>query len=282
LAKDYLKNAKPKEVTAEAVYPQGDRRVSKYHPLWKVKVDGKTLGIGNNGKIFTRIPNEKAYIPLPGLSASGMAWDGQAFWSVDERNKKLFKLDPASGAVLSCFALNLEQPAAVAFGAKDLWIADIKTQQIQALDVESGRILKTIPLKIPEDKGFKSFEGMTWDGKNLWTTFFAGFSSSINRIDPNSGEILQSFYADCQPRGIASDGTYLYLICYSGDKVPSKIDRRMITESAKEMNNSRSIVSDLDIKDPAGLAFDGQFLWASDRLTRKALRIVPVADASKP
>ena len=282
LAKDYLKAANPKDVTAEAVYPQGDRRVGKYHPLWKVRVDGKTLGVGNNGKIFSRMPNEKPFIPLPGLSAAGMAWDGQAFWTVDARSRQLLKLDPVSGAVLGTLGIEQEEPSAVAFGAETLWVADVKKMQIQALDPESGRVRNTIPLKIPEDKGFQSLEGMAWDGKFLWTTFFAGFSSSINRIDPNSGEILQSVFADCHPRGIASDGTYLYLTCYNGDRLPAKIDRRKIADTEVDMLKSRSFVSDLDIKDPGGMAFDGQFLWVTDRLTRKAQRILPISAAAKP
>jgi hypothetical protein len=72
------------------------------------------------------------------------------------------------------------------------------------------------------------------------------------------------------------------VICYNGENLPAKIDRRKIADNEPDMLKSRTFIKDLDIKDPTGLVFDGQFLWISDRGTRNAVRIFPAPPEIKP
>lgn len=271
----YLNVEKPKKVDAELIFPIGEQTVSRYFPIWKVTVDRKVLGVGHQGKIYTKIPGEDFSIPLPGLKPRGITWDGKHLWAIDEQAKKLNSFDSRSGAVIRSFDINLKRPKGLAFDGKALWVADEETRSIYAVNPESGQIVKTIKMEIPGEKGFKSLEGMTWDGKYLWTAIYAGFSSSFNQIDTENGQIVRSIFADCNPRGIASDGEYLWSICYNGENLPSKIDKRKILEKEHEMLRSRVFIRDIDVKDPMGLVYDGQYLWYTDRLSKRTFRFYP-------
>ena len=275
IALKYLNIAKPKKISAELIFPVGEQTVSRYFPIWKVSVDNKIIGVKRLGTIYTRIPQENISLQMPGQILQGITWDGKNLWVLDEQAKKLTSVDPRSGAPVRSLALTLRQPKGLTFDGHLLWTADEETRNIYALNPESGQTVKTIKMEIPGDKGFKSFEGMAWDGKYLWTAFFAGFSSTYNRIDPETGRIIKSIFADCNPRGIASDGVYLWSICYNGEHLPSKIDKRKILDKEHEMLGSRVFIKDVDVKDPSGLAYDGQYLWYSDRTTKKIFKIYP-------
>lgn len=54
----YLKAKKPKKVTTELVRPSREQLVSRYFPLWKVTVDGETIGVTQHGQVLTRIRQE--------------------------------------------------------------------------------------------------------------------------------------------------------------------------------------------------------------------------------
>jgi hypothetical protein len=262
MALEYLKVEEPGEVDAELISPPGAG--SRYFPMWKVTVDRRVLGVDRHRKIYTKLPSEDPAIPLPGKRPQGITWDGEQLWVVDGEAKKLYRIDSRSGAVLRSVDIDAENPEGLAFDGERIWIADEGGKKIYALDPESGQLVKTIEMQIPQEKGYKSFEGITWDGTYLWTAFFAGFSSSFNQIDTENGKIIKSVFADCHPRGIASDGKYLWSICYNGENFPPKIDRREILEEGRDMIRSRVFVKDIAGREPVGLVYDGQFLWYAD------------------
>ncbi|MBI5042525.1 MAG: hypothetical protein HZC10_01545 [Nitrospirae bacterium] len=275
IALKHLGVEKPKKADAELIFPIGEQTVSRYFPIWKVTADRKVLGVDHQGKIYTKIPREDFSIPLPGLKPQGITWDGKHLWAIDEQAKKLNGFDSHSGAVIRSFNVVLKRPSGLTFDGKALWIADEETKSIHAVNPDTGEVVKTIKMEIPPEKGFKSFEGIAWDGKYLWTAIYAGFSSSFNQIDTENGRIVRSIFADCNPRGIASDGEYLWSICYNGEKLPPKIDRRKILEKEHEMLRSRVFIKDIEERDPTGLVYDGLYLWYADRISKRAFRVYP-------
>jgi hypothetical protein len=271
IALKHLKE-KPETARAELVYQQGQSE-NKFSPFWQVIANKKTVGVDREGKIITRIIREEHSLHLPGPAAQGIAWDGKQILVVDGETKKLYKLDPYTGRVFQSFNLKLKKPKGLTFDGELLWLADEGTRKIHSVDPNSGQIIKTIEMDIPKEKGFKSLEDLTWDGKYLWTAYFAGFSSTFNQIDPESGKIIRSVFADCHPRGIASNGEYIWSICYNGEKLPSKIDRRKILGKDHEMMSSRTFIKDIEVRDPNGLEYAENNLWYIDKKLKKVFRL---------
>lgn len=204
----------------------------------------------------------------PGPEPECVTWDGKALWLADNNTKEIYKLDPEDGSVITSFRLTVEEAKALAWDGSHLWVLDNKTKMICKLDPSNGNIVTKIEAPAPVGEGPWSLEGLTWDGKYLWVAYYAGFSSKINQVDPGDGTIIQSFFSDSYPRGLASDGKNLWSICYNGEKLPATIDVRHISEKSFDMAKSRSFSANLPTKDTTSLTFDGKYLWSIDKSTR--------------
>jgi len=218
--------------------------------------------------------NEPSSFVLPVEKPQGMTWDGKKLWVINGKTGNLKSVDPVTGDITQSLAIAVNKPKGMVFDGKQLWIADEETKTLLAINPENGQTLKTLKMEIPEEKGFKSIEGVAWDGKYLWVAYAAGFSSSYNQIDTESGRLVRSIFADCDPRGISSDGIYIYSICYNGENLPSKIDRRKILDKEHDMLRSRIFIKDIKEKDPSGLVFDGKSLLYFDRASRKTYKLI--------
>ncbi|TVM03754.1 MAG: hypothetical protein CV087_03320 [Candidatus Brocadia sp. WS118] len=208
----------------------------------------------------------------------GIAWDGKNLFALDGEKKKIHRINPISGQLVQSIVLNQKKLKGLAFDGNALWVADEEERTMIKIDPVNAMIVKTIPMEIPKDKGFDSIEGIAWDEKSkcLWVAIFAGFSSSLNQIDPDTGEIKRSVFADCYPRGIATDGEHLWTICYNRKNYPSRIDKRKIQGSDHEMFRSRALVKkDIKADEPIGLVYDGKRFWYGDRKTKSAIRFTP-------
>jgi DNA-binding beta-propeller fold protein YncE len=176
---------------------------------------------------------------------------------IDSAARVGYAFDTAKKEKVGSFTSKVAEPRAATWAGKDFWILDQKTEKIYQVDPENGNTIKGIPAPKPEGKGKWSYEGLTWDGQNLWVAYFAGFSSKILQIDPQEGKIVQSFFADANLRGIYSDGKYLWGLCYNG-KFPSVIDRRTIAKGGFATGKTREFLGKVDVPNPRGLAFDGK------------------------
>lgn len=233
-------------------------------------------------------------IPIPDVgSIEGIAWQGKYLWVLDGEKKKIDQFDPTldkPGPVRSldltqALDFDLKKLKGLAFDGKALWVADEAKKTLMKINPEDGKMEKPIKMEIPVDKGFDSIEGITWDkkAKALWVAIYAGYSSSFNQIDPETGKKTRSVFADCHPRGIATDGEYLWSICYNDKKFPSKIDKRKIQDKEYEMFHSRTFVKDIPKEaEPNGLVFDDTHLWYADRETKTVIRFTPSDVKQKP
>lgn len=238
-------------------------------------------------------------IPIPGVERiEGIAWQGKYLWVLDGEKNKIDQFDPTSdkpGPVRSlgltqALDFDLKKLKGLAFDGKALWAADEEKKALIKINPEDGKTEKPIKMEVPVDKGFKSIEGIAWDGEYLWIAIYAGYSSSFNQINPVTGKIVKSIFADCFPRGIAidKDGDYLWSICYNGKKLPSKIDKRKIREkdckiSDYEIFHSRVYIKDIEKDvDPIGLVYDGKDLWYADKVAKTATHFTPSDIKQKP
>lgn len=269
----------PESITL--VFPEGQRVVSRYFPIWKVTANRQTIGVSQQKQVFTRMPRLQPSIPAAAAQPKGLAWDNKQFWLFDNKTGELKSIDKRSGAAIKTYKPKIKHFSASTFGGGNLWIADQGDMKIKVIDPETGEVKKSLPLNYPTEKGFDTVTGLAWDGENLWMAISAGFSSSINLIDANTGEIKRSMFAECDPRGIDVRDGVLYTVCFNGEHLPAKIDRREIIDKNHEMLRSRQFILDAELKDPGALIHDGQYLWVLDRRLNQIIRFFPTTRVKK-
>ncbi len=225
--------------------------------------------------------NEELAVSIPAQRPAGITGAAGRLWILDGATAEILEMDAVSGEVLRRIELDLQAPKGLAFDGTLLWTADPAARQIHGFDAASGERAKTLPVQVPPEKGYRSVEALAWDGQHLWTAIAAGFSSSFNQIDSNSGEILRSLFADCDPRGLAIDSGRLWSLSFNGERHPPLVDQRALSSEESAVVRSRRFLRQAGGRDPSGLFFDGQFLWALDATARRATRFLPV-EARKP
>ncbi|MEB0225044.1 PQQ-binding-like beta-propeller repeat protein [Pseudomonas sp. 10S4] len=179
----------------------------------------------------------REYGPFAGVDAvHGVSWDGQNVWFAS--GEKLNALDPASGQPLR--SIDVTADAGTAFDGEHLF--QIAADRIQKIDPRTGRVLHTIPAPGPSDSGLTWAEGTLWVGEYrdrkihqidpetgailrtiesnrfvtgvtwvegaLWHGTWEGDESELRRVDPASGEVLESLTmpAGVGVSGLESDG----------------------------------------------------------------------------
>lgn len=275
----YLGAAQPKSVEAELVSSAEAGAASRSRPLWKVRVDGRTVGVTQDGAVVTGVSGEEFSIPVPARRPQGLAAGNGRLWTLDAETGEILELAPRSGGVLRRISTGLQQLAGLAFDGERLWVADQATREIQAFHPDDGRRLRSLPFASPPEKGFRSIAGITWGGGHLWTAIAAGFSSSFNQID-DQGRIVRSLFADCDPRGIAVEGGHLWSLCYNGEQNAPTLDRRDLLPEESAFQRSRVFLEKAAGRSPSGLAYDGVSLWYLDAGTKRAYRFTPTQGAT--
>jgi len=174
----------------------------------------------------------REYGPFAGVDAvHGVSWDGQNVWFAS--GEKLNALDPASGQTLR--SIDITADAGTAFDGEHLF--QIAADRIQKIDPRTGRVLHTIPAPGPSDSGLTWAEGTLWVGEYrdrkihqidpetgailrtlesnrfvtgvtwvegaLWHGTWEGDESELRRVDPTTGEVLESLQ---MPPGIGVSG----------------------------------------------------------------------------
>jgi DNA-binding beta-propeller fold protein YncE len=229
------------------------------------------------GTVFLIRAGEPSIKPLiypdENIYPQSIATDGKLFWVLDTKAKQIYTFDREMKKVIKSFKVAFPSAKSMTAGGSKLWIADEQEKKIYALNMTNGKIEKSFPIALPQGNEFKSIEGLAWDGAYLWMAVSAGFSGSFNKIDPVSGKNLRSFYAECEPRGIATNGKYLWSICFNGAML-SKIDQRPILEKDSDMLKAREFIADIRLDSPAGLIFNGTNFIINEQSTKKILIVL--------
>jgi DNA-binding beta-propeller fold protein YncE len=199
----------------------------------------------------------------PGPTPHGLAWDGTHLWVVDDGADTIYKLDAASGTVLSSFSAPGSDPRGLAWDGTHLWTTDNSTLQIYKLDPDRGTVLDTLDAPVQRDTGLApELGGLAWDGEHLWCGVIAGWSSKMIEVDPSDGSAGRSYFTKGYPRALASDGTFIWNATDNSGRRSGIIYKYMLSDGM--------YVSQCDTPSryPTALAHDGQHLWYADRETQ--------------
>lgn len=213
--------------------------------------------------------------PVKGGKFTVFAYGPARVLVLDAAAKAGYVLDTAKKTRIGSFTTELETVAAATWADKELWVLDQGTAKIYQLDPRRGAVIGEVAAPKPEVEGEWSYEGLAWDGEYLWVAYFAGYSSTLSSVDRATGKVVLSFYADAHPRGIYSDGKYLWTLCYNGEKLPSVVDRRALVAKAFDMVKNREFIGKVEVANPRGLAFDGERFLTLDLDKGDVVRFEP-------
>ena len=133
-------------------------------------------------------------------SHAGTAFDGKHLFQIAE--DRIHKIDPETGRVLATIpAPGNGGDSGMAWAEGSLWVGQHRARRIHQIDPETGAILRTIESK-------RVVTGVTWVDGELWHGTWEGDESDVRRIDPKTGEVLESLElpAGTGVSGLESDG----------------------------------------------------------------------------
>lgn len=130
---------------------------------------------------------------------AGTTFDGTHLFQIAE--EVIQKIDPATGRVVDTIPSPSGGASGMAWAEGSLWVGEYRSRQIHQVDPATGRVLRTI-------KSDRFVTGVTWADGDLWHATLEDGDSSLRRIDPASGEVLEQL--DMPPgvgvSGLESDG----------------------------------------------------------------------------
>ncbi len=155
----------------------------------------------------------------------GLAFIGEDLWMTDRNNLQLLSLSTTTGAAVNSIQLDpdrffdLNETVILGLAAQegDLWFS----ARFDDGDVDStyrittsGNILEAFPAagNVPS--------GLAYDNQSIWFGNNGG-NSSIDRIDPNTFEVLESYSVPGGnfPNGLAYDGEFLWIAENGSDAI---------------------------------------------------------------
>jgi len=159
-----------------------------------VTFDGQHAWFASEDKLHAFDPASGETVRSIDVAAhAGTAFDGQhLFQLADDR---IQKIEPKTGRVLA----SIPAPgggSGLAWAEGTLWLGQYRDRKIHQIDPQTGAILRTI-----ESKRFVT--GVTWVDGELWHGTWEGDESDVRRLDPNTGEALESLE---MPPGVGVSG----------------------------------------------------------------------------
>jgi glutamine cyclotransferase len=184
-----MKRSQAEIVQEYGPFPGADR-------VHGVSYDGQHVWLASGDKLNAFDPSSGKMLRTIEVSAhAGTAFDGEHLFQIAE--DRIQKIDPKTGRVLSTIpAPGGGSDSGLAWAEGTLWVGQYRNRKIYQIDPDTGAILRTI-----ESNRFVT--GVTWVDGELWHATWEGDDSDLRRIDPRTGEVLESVE---MPRGVGISG----------------------------------------------------------------------------
>jgi glutamine cyclotransferase len=163
--------------------------------------DGRHVWFASGDKLNALDPASGETVRSIDVTAhAGTAFDGRHLFQIAE--DRIQKIDPQTGRVLATIpAPGGGGDSGLAWAEGALWVGQHRARKIYQIDPDTGAILRTI-----ESNRFVT--GVTWVDGELWHGTWEGDDSELRRIDPQTGEVLESLEMPpgVNVSGLESDG----------------------------------------------------------------------------
>jgi outer membrane protein assembly factor BamB len=149
---------------------------------------------------------------------AGTAFDGRYLFQIAE--DRIQKVDPETGDVLTTIPAPAGGASGLAWAEGALWVGQYRNRKIHQIDPETGATIRTMEFN-------RFVTGVTWVGGELWHGTWEGEESTLRRIDPRTGEALETL--EMPPgtgvSGLESDGADRFF-CGGGRSGTVRVVRR--------------------------------------------------------
>lgn len=177
-----------------------------------------------------------------GTYAQGLAWDGKYLWCLESATNVIYQLNPADGSVIRTILGPSTALNGLTFDGKHLWVGNVLgLDTILEIDPYTGAIVRNFPFlgisglafdgeklwassafiiscvdrvtgavvqTYPYAPDVRNCDGLTFDGKSLWSVHF---HSHVYQFNPNTGNVAVDFFGpEVRARGLTFDGKYLW------------------------------------------------------------------------
>ncbi|MFM0643000.1 PQQ-binding-like beta-propeller repeat protein [Paraburkholderia bryophila] len=162
-----------------------------------VTYDGQHVWLAAGSKLTSLDPSSGDTLRSIDVAAhAGTAFDGQHLFQIAA--DRIQKIDPQTGQVLGTIPApgGAGADSGLAWAEGSLWVGQYRDRKIHQIDPQTGAILRTI-----ESNRFVT--GVTWVEGDLWHATWEDDASELRRIDPNTGEVLESLEL---PTGVGVSG----------------------------------------------------------------------------
>jgi glutamine cyclotransferase len=158
--------------------------------------DGQCVWFASGDKLNALDPaSGKTLRSIDVAAHAGTAFDGQYLFQIAE--DRIQKIDPQTGRVLSTIpAPGGGGDSGLAWAEGTLWVGECRERKIHQVDPQTGAVLRTL-----ESNRFVT--GVTWVEGDLWHGTWEGDESELRRVDPATGEVLESVQ---MPAGVGVSG----------------------------------------------------------------------------
>jgi glutamine cyclotransferase len=185
-----------------------------------VTYDGQQVWFASGDKLNALDPaSGKTLRSIDVTAHAGTAFDGQHLFQIAEG--RIQKIDPETGRVLATIpAPEGGDNSGLAWAEGSLWVGQYEDRKIHQVDPQTGAILRTIECS-------RFVTGVTWIDGELWHGTWEGDESDLRRIDPRTGEVLESL--EMPPgvgvSGLESDGSDCFFCGGGGSGKVSTVRR---------------------------------------------------------
>jgi glutamine cyclotransferase len=161
-----------------------------------VTYDGQSVWFAAGDKLMAFDPaSGKTLRSIEVAAPAGTAFDGEHLFQLAE--DRIQKIDPQTGRVLATIpAPGRGGDSGLTWAEGTLWVGQYRDRKIHQIDPQTGAILRTI-----ESNRFVT--GVTWVDGELWHATLEGDESELRRVDPGTGEVLESL---AMPPGVGVSG----------------------------------------------------------------------------
>src|SRR5207244_2708556 len=184
-----MKTSKAEVVREYGPFPEAEQ-------VHGVSFDGNHVWFASGNRLNAFDPESGKKLRSFGVAGhAGTAFDGEHLFQIAEN--RIQKIDPKTGCVLSTIpAPGGGADSGLAWGEGTLWVGQYRERRIHQIDPETGAVLRTI-------QSDRFVTGVTWTDGELWHGTWEGDTSDVRRIDPRTGEALETLE---MPPGLAVSG----------------------------------------------------------------------------